>query len=61
MEERDRRQQVFDYPQYKQLMKLLMERLSEQAILDNYLKGCSVEAFKDHFAAVQGRFRDSRV
>ena len=45
IEERDRRQHVFNSTQYKQLLLKVKERLSNPTILDKYFMGCPVETF----------------
>ena len=61
MEERDRRQHVFNSTQYKELLLEVKERLSDPVILDKYFMGCPVETFKDYFSIIQSRFGESRA
>ena len=61
MEERDRRQHVFNSTQYKELLLEVKERLSDPVILDKYFMGCPVETFKDYFSLIQSRFGESRA
>ena len=61
IDERDRRQQVFNSTQYKLLLERVLARLSDPAILDKYFMGCPKETFQDYFSSIQCRFSGSRV